>query len=35
MKPHCHVCRRDEISVVLDLGLQPCGQRLLEPYELG
>lgn len=35
MNPSCHVCRLDEIPVVLDLGLQPCGERLLEPYELG
>ena len=35
MNPSCHVCRLEEIPVVLDLGLQPCGERLLEPYELG
>lgn len=35
MNPSCHVCRLDGIPVVLDLGLQPCGERLLEPYELG
>lgn len=35
MNPSCHVCRLDGIRVVLDLGLQPCGERLLEPYELG
>lgn len=36
MNPRCHLCRADDdLPVVLDLGLQPPGERLLEPYELG
>lgn len=36
MNPRCHLCRTDDdLPVVLDLGLQPPGERLLEPYELG
>lgn len=35
MTPRCDLCRIDGIPIVLDLGRQPLGDRLLEPYELG
>ena len=35
MNAPCRVCHLEGLSVVIDLGLQPCGERLLEPYELG
>ncbi|NBP23838.1 MAG: hypothetical protein EBU81_04620 [Proteobacteria bacterium] len=31
----CQVCHGDGLEVVLDLGLQPSTERLLEPFELG
>lgn len=35
MNAPCRACHLEGLSVVIDLGLQPCGERLLEPYELG
>jgi hypothetical protein len=35
MNLRCHACNAEGMRVVLDLGLQPLNDRLLEPYELG
>lgn len=35
MTPSCRVCRLDPIPIVVDLGVQPNPDRLLEPFELG
>ena len=35
MNAACRACHLEGLSVVIDLGMQPCGERLLEPYELG
>ncbi|MFM7556684.1 MAG: hypothetical protein ACKPAH_15475 [Verrucomicrobiota bacterium] len=35
MTARCDLCRIDGIPILLDLGVQPPGDRLLEPWELG
>lgn len=35
MNLRCHACHADGMRVVIDLGVQPLNDRLLEPYELG